>query len=562
MTPVPDTLCDDVPTITEATSTDPGDAEPQANPGNAEPPASTAAMEARQRDVAEGASDWIWETDTEQRLTFLSRRFGETSGIAWSQVNGRPLFDLVGMGFDRTGMEEIRAKTVARGAFEDVFRVDVAADSERFWRLAGKPYFDAATGGFAGYRGTGTDVTAAIGREAAMKAAVLRAEAAERAALGARRMLVDAIEAIQEGFVLHDADDRLVLCNKRYGEIYGLTSDQMTPGALFEDTLRETFTSITYAPAGLSTEAWVAERMRQHRSPDGSYIQQQLIDGRWMLIEERRTSDGGTVGIRVDVTEARRQEALEREHVRTNAELQAARAMQMGLLPSKRLQNEIMAKTGLDIASRSASCSELGGDLWGLSDLDRGRIGVFALDVAGHGTAAALNTIRLHTLIHELGAWLLEPNRFLQELNMRLTELLQPGAFATMFYGIVDPGWNCITYAAAGSPSPVIRGARDMPLTSLHSSGVPLGITGAAEYPCSKAKFGPGGMLFLYSDILIDCADANGNRAGEDGAFAMIQRCADEPTAEAIVERVCAPFLSPPGKSLSDDLTAVCIMRP
>jgi sigma-B regulation protein RsbU (phosphoserine phosphatase) len=96
----------------------------------------------------------------------------------------------------------------------------------------------------------------------------------------------------------------------------------------------------------------------------------------------------------------------------------------------------------------------------------------------------------------------------------------------------------------------------------MSSSGVPLGITAEADYSCSKIDFGPGGMLFLYSDILTDCADESGNRVGEDGAFTLIQSCAEEPTAEAAVERVCAPFFDPPGKPLSDDLTVVCVLRP
>jgi phosphoserine phosphatase RsbU/P len=128
--------------------------------------------------------------------------------------------------------------------------------------------------------------------------------------------------------------------------------------------------------------------------------------------------------------------------------------LQTGLLPSARLQQELAAKSGLDIASRSASCTELGGVLWGLSGPGHGRVGVYTLDVAGHGTAAALNTFRIRTLIHELGAWLMEPVAFLKELNIRLVELLLPGTFATMFYGIIDPNSNRITYAAAGSPPP------------------------------------------------------------------------------------------------------------
>ena len=517
----------------------------------------------RHRDAAEVASDWIWETDTNNCLTFVSKRFGEISGIRWSEVNSTRLSDLVALGFDAAGMAELQRITETRGTFQGrVYRLDLAGGVTRFWRLSGRPYYDTATGAYAGYRGTGTDVTTAMQREAALTAALRRAEAAEQEASKARRMLVDAIEAIPEGFVLHDADDRLVLCNARYREIYGLTPEMAQPGMPFEELLWTTCQRATYIAGVTDVAAWVAERMRLHRELDGKHNDQRLTNGRWLQIEERRTSDGGVVGIRVDVTEARRQEALERDSLRTTAELSAARLMQTSLLPSVRLQKEIIARTGLDIAGRNASCTELGGDLWGLTDLDRGRVGVYTIDVAGHGMTAAFTTFRIHTLIHELGAWLLEPARFLKELNVRLAELLQPGAFATMFYAVIDPAENCIRYAAAGSPPPVIRSARGVALQFLDSTGFPLGVTTSAEYAPAEAQLGPGGMLFLYSDVLTDTSDARGTRAEEAGAFALIERYAGEATAEAAVQGVCAPFLDPSGQALSDDLTAVCIRRP
>jgi sigma-B regulation protein RsbU (phosphoserine phosphatase) len=192
------------------------------------------------------------------------------------------------------------------------------------------------------------------------------------------------------------------------------------------------------------------------------------------------------------------------------------------------------------------SCTELGGDLWGISDLGEGRVGVYVVDFAGHGTTAALNTFRLHTLILEFRTMLLEPARFLKALNMRLAELLSTGDYATMFYGIVDPNSNCLTYAAAGSPPPIIRCGKDLPLISLDSRGLPLGITASADYSNRTSVFGPGAMLYLYSDMLTDVVDEGGHRAGEAGAFALIQSCARAPTAEAIVERICAPLLNQP----------------
>jgi len=150
-----------------------------------------------------------------------------------------------------------------------------------------------------------------LAREAA-EASRLRgaAQAAELRATGAYRHLAEAIDAVNEGFALYDADDRLVACNARYRELYAL-SGPIVPGVPFEEVLRRGAVSGQYADCDPADPAdidrWVAERLRQHREPAGP-IEQRLSDGRWLKVNERRMSDGGYVGIRTDITEIKRRE--------------------------------------------------------------------------------------------------------------------------------------------------------------------------------------------------------------------------------------------------------------
>ncbi|MEL7172542.1 MAG: ATP-binding protein, partial [Pseudomonadota bacterium] len=145
---------------------------------------------------------------------------------------------------------------------------------------------------------------------------------AERESARLRRQLSIAIEAMPDGFVLYDRDDRLVICNERYRELYGDTEGQFVPGARFEDLLRSDLGKGKFPDATGREEAWVAERLDLHRNP-GEPILQQLDDGTWLNIRELRTPDGGLVGLRTDVTELR-EKALELE--RLNAALTAALA--------------------------------------------------------------------------------------------------------------------------------------------------------------------------------------------------------------------------------------------
>ena len=128
----------------------------------------------------------------------------------------------------------------------------------------------------------------------------------------ARHRLYDAIEAVPDGFVYFDQEDRLALCNQRYREFYRESADLMVPGMRFEEALRAGVERGQYPAAIGNEEAWIADRLETHRNPQGP-IEQELPDGRWMRIEERRTRDGGIVGFRTDITTLKEREfALER----------------------------------------------------------------------------------------------------------------------------------------------------------------------------------------------------------------------------------------------------------
>ena len=117
-----------------------------------------------------------------------------------------------------------------------------------------------------------------------------------------------AIEAIPDGFVLFDRDERLLTCNQRYRDIYPETAAAMIPGATFEQILRYGLERGQHADAVGREEQWLAERLAQHRNPVGVH-EQQLGDGRWIRAHDHPTPDGGRVGLRVDITAQKEQQA-------------------------------------------------------------------------------------------------------------------------------------------------------------------------------------------------------------------------------------------------------------
>lgn len=127
------------------------------------------------------------------------------------------------------------------------------------------------------------------------------------------------VEAIPDGFVLYDSEDRMVFCNERYREIYTNSADRMIPGTTFEEILRAGLESGQYQAAKGREEEWLANRLAEHARADTA-IEQHLSDGRWLRILEKRTPDGGLVGLRVDITEQKKQqEALDKARVAAEA---------------------------------------------------------------------------------------------------------------------------------------------------------------------------------------------------------------------------------------------------
>ena len=114
-----------------------------------------------------------------------------------------------------------------------------------------------------------------------------------------------AIEELPDGFVIYDAEDRLLMCNAPYRNLYSDSAPAIIPGASFEDILRYGLSQGQYAEALGREEDWLEERLSAHRRAEQE-MEQQLGDGRWLRIYERALSDGGRVGLRIDITEAKR----------------------------------------------------------------------------------------------------------------------------------------------------------------------------------------------------------------------------------------------------------------
>jgi PAS domain S-box-containing protein len=246
--------------------------------------------EALFRDFAQSTSDWFWETGPDHRFTRFIGSSATLAAIGVDNALGRTRGDLMASTSGAELITEHIETMERRCPFRD-FRYDVMLSdgSRRTLNVSGKPVFD-SSGGFAGYRGTATDVTDVLAAQQRLK--------------DLEANLVAAISSISEAFVLFDQNDRLVICNDRYRTVSGLPDTILRPGTPFLDIVEAFVAQGRFEAQGEDLKDLVALRLERHRSADGTPLVVQSADGRWLRLVECRTPGGGTVGTYSDITES------------------------------------------------------------------------------------------------------------------------------------------------------------------------------------------------------------------------------------------------------------------
>ena len=246
--------------------------------------------------------------DGEQRLIVCNRRYLDMYDLPPESVKpGTLLTEIVDLRFKAGSFPAMtrdeylnwRTNVVADEGVDDSI-VELA--NGRVFQICHRPMPDH------GWVATHEDITQRYRAEMALTEAKSNAERAELTARAAHATLIDALNIVPEGLAILDAEDRYVLWNQRYAELYTESQGVLTPGASFQETLRVGLARGQYPDARGREEQWLRERLDRHAQPESTH-EQQLSGDRWIRVEERRTADGGSIGVRVDITDLKRREA-------------------------------------------------------------------------------------------------------------------------------------------------------------------------------------------------------------------------------------------------------------
>ncbi|MBT4890785.1 MAG: response regulator, partial [Rhodospirillales bacterium] len=129
----------------------------------------------------------------------------------------------------------------------------------------------------------------------------------------AEALLKDAIESISDAFVLYDENDKLVMYNEQFMQMEPIVADLIKPGVEFMTLVERVLSKENISGAEGNSNNISHDFIEEHRNPTGKNVLRHTSDGNWYHVREHRTSSGGTVGIRSNITELKKVEEKLRE---------------------------------------------------------------------------------------------------------------------------------------------------------------------------------------------------------------------------------------------------------
>ncbi len=289
--------------------------------------------EQRFRDYAEASSDWFWETGPDLRISDVSERHSEITGIDRSVFVGRRRDEIPGLIIDPNRLTEHQLVMERRLPFRDfVYAMRTPDGNIKHFQTSGRPRWD-SDGKFLGYRGIARDITAAFKAD----------EARQRTEL----QLARAIEAVPAACALFDEDDRLIICNKTYKSLFKSVGERVEAGAKFEDLIRN------YAQGGgipgtqEEIDAWVSRRLNRRQRPERNF-EYLRADGHWAEVSDYLLDDGRVLHFAADVTARKNAEArAQAERTKAAEYLQVAQTIIVAL--NREGQVELLNRYGCEV---------------------------------------------------------------------------------------------------------------------------------------------------------------------------------------------------------------------
>ena len=284
------------------------------------------------------------------------------------------------------------------------------------------------------------------------------------------------------------------------------------------------------------------------------------------ISEVRTESEHFFIGILRDIAERKLiEETLQEAHLALvekqrvlNDDLTAAAIIQRSLLPQRKPAGYGFTMDWLFLPS-----THVGGDVFNILPLPGGLLGIYIIDVSGHGPAAAMVTVSISQVLQPGSEFIeedgvpLAPDEVLRRVD-KAFPFDRFDRFSTMVYMIYDPSSGAVRSSGAGHPPPLLARS-DRSVVRLDKGGTVIGMGEPVPFVTEEIVVGPGDVLLLYTDGCTEHANPAGKQYGVSRLEAALAERIDlEP--EAILEEL-REELHRFGEQAKpdDDLSLVCL---
>lgn len=250
---------------------------------------------------------------------------------------------------------------------------------------------------------------------------------------------------------------------------------------------------------------------------------------------------------------------------RLDDDLRAAAGIQQSLFPRKMPDVKNLA-----IAWRFMPSYMIGGDIFNVFRLDESHVGLYMIDVSGHGVPSALITVSVSQTLNpdsgnvtkrkvagSPGYEIISPREVLETLD-REYPIERFDKYFTIVYLIIDTGTGDLIYSNAAHPAPVIIRS-DGSITALDKGGTIIGMGDMVPFEEERVILQKGDKIVLYTDGIVEYRNNEGGYFGEDRLYEILNGSCMAGT-EALLDDILRSVNDfGKGTEFQDDITLIAI---